>query len=99
MDNGLFNRAAALIPSDMPLLRDEKFQRDREEYTGRSWSRESIEKGRPEALVEIRGAFEFLENVLLADGRQWILGGGEGPTLADIEGRFDTPWWCEEREG
>jgi glutathione S-transferase len=86
IDNGLFNHAAALIPSDIPLLKDPKFQKDREDYTGRSWSKASVEKGRPEALVEIRNAFEFLEGTVLADGREWVLGGGEGPALADIEG-------------
>jgi len=88
IDNGLFNHAAALIPSDMPLLKDEKFRRDREDYTGRSWSRENIDKGRPEALVEIRGAFGFLEESVLGDGREWVLGNGEGLTLADIEGMW-----------
>ncbi len=42
---------------------------------------------RPEALVEIRGAFELLEMTLLADGRDWILK-TENPSLADIEGMF-----------
>jgi len=93
IDNGLFNYAAALIPSDMPLLKDEKFQKDREDYTGRSWSRESMERGRPEALVEVRGAFEFLEESILGDGREWVLGGGvKGPSLADIEAVWPFHW-------
>jgi hypothetical protein len=88
IDAGLFNRAAALIPSDMPLLNDPKFTKDREDYTGRSWSKENVERGRPEALVEVKAAFEFLEGVVLADGREWVLG-EEGPMLADIEGMLD----------
>ena len=40
---------------------------------------------RPEALTHIRDGFEFLENGLLADGREWILK-TEKPALADIEG-------------
>jgi hypothetical protein len=86
IDAGMFNRAAALIPSDMPLLKDPKFTKDREDYTGRSWSKENIERARPEALVEIHAAFEFFEGTVLADGREWVLGGREGPMLADIEG-------------
>ena len=87
IDSGIFVRAAALIPSDMPLLKDERFTRDREDYSGRSWKKEEVERGRPEALVEIRGAFEFLEHTLFRDGREWVFG-GEGPGLGDIEGVF-----------
>lgn len=70
----------------MPLLKDKKFRRDREDYTGTSWEPENVEKGRAEALVEVRNAFELLETTVFADGREWILG-GEGPGMADIEGR------------
>lgn len=86
MDGGLFSRASQLIPADMPLLKDNKFQKDREEYTGRSWSREGIERGRGEALVDMRGAFERVESLVLGDGREWVF--GEGPGLGDIEGLF-----------
>lgn len=83
--DGLFLRAAQLLPLDLPLLRDKKFTRDREDYTGKSWERENLEKGRPEALAAFKGAFEGLESGFLGDGRDWILG-SEGPTLADIQG-------------
>lgn len=86
IDNGLFMRAAQLIPSSMPLLKDPRFTKDREDYTGRSWSKDNVEKMRPEALVEVKGAFELLETTMLADGRDWILK-TEGPSLADIEGK------------
>ncbi len=88
--HGLFSKAAALLPSELPLLKDEKFRKDREDYTGTSWQPESVEKGRSEALVEIRNAFELLETTLLADGREWILK-TEGPSLGDIEGRLFSP--------
>ena len=86
VDGGVFARAAQLIPSSMPLLRDPKFTKDREEYTGRPWSKEAIDRSRPEALVEIRAAFDMLETLLLADGKEWIAE-TEGPGLADIEGK------------
>ncbi|KAH7350796.1 hypothetical protein BKA65DRAFT_499005 [Rhexocercosporidium sp. MPI-PUGE-AT-0058] len=89
--NGLFARAAALIPKEMPLLRDEKFRRDREDFTGTSWEPEAVERGRSEALVEIRNAFELLETTVLADGREWIAG-GEGPGMADIEAVWPFHW-------
>lgn len=91
VDNGLFARAAQLIPSNMPLLKDPIFTKDREDYTGRSWSKENVEKMRPEALVEVKSAFEFLETTLLADGREWILK-TSGPSLADIEAVWPFHW-------
>lgn len=85
IDGGIFVRAAQAIPTDMPLLNDPKFTKDREDYTGRSWDIKNIEAMRPEALTHIRDAFVFLETGLLADGRQWVLK-TEKPSLADIEG-------------
>ena len=93
MDGGLFVRASQLLPSSLPLLKDPKFTKDREDYTGRSWTKENMVRGRPEALVEIRRAFELLETTLLADGRDWILG-TEEPGLGDIEGEFNFLRFC-----
>ena len=86
IESGIFNRASQLIPADMPLLKDPVFQKDREDLSGRSWSKDSILKFRPEALSVIRNAFKLLETTLLADGRDWVLK-TEKPTLADIEGK------------
>lgn len=85
IDGGIFLRAAQMIPPGAPLLKDPKFTKDREDYTGRSWAREDIKAMRPEALTHIRDAFEFLESGLLADGRQWILK-TEKPSMSDING-------------
>lgn len=85
VDSGVFTRASQLIPPSMPLLKDPAFTADRADFSGRSWDMATVEKMRPEALVEIRLAFETLETTLLADGREWILK-TEGPRLADIEG-------------
>ena len=87
VETGLFGKAAALIPSNSPALNDPKFIKDREDMTGRSWSKANVDRGRPEALGDIKIAFEFLETTLLADGREWILK-SEKPTLADIKGLF-----------
>lgn len=74
-----------MIPTEMPLLRDPKFTKDREDFSGRSWDKEQIMAMRPEALAHMRSSFKFLETTLLADGRRWILK-TDKPTLADIEG-------------
>lgn len=87
IDGGVFNRAAQLIPSSMPLLKDPKFTKDREDYSGRSWDKDEIEAFRPEALAHIRSAFDLLETTLLADGRDWILK-TDRPSLGEIEGRY-----------
>lgn len=81
----MFPRAGQLLPLDIPLMRDPKFQRDRQQFNGRSWDSAQMAKNRPEAAAHIRDAFEFLETTLLADGRDWILK-TEKPSLADIEG-------------
>ena len=91
VESGVFVRASQLLPAEMPLLKDEKFQKDRQDLSGRSWAPEAIEAMRPEALAHIRSSFTFLETTLLADGREWILKTAK-PSLADIEGRpmFDA---------
>ena len=86
VEAGIFQRASQLIPADMPIMKDQRFLKDRENFTGRSWNKEDIAKNRPEALVHIRSAFGFLETTLLADGRKWILK-TDKPSLADIEGK------------
>jgi glutathione S-transferase len=85
VDGGIFTRAAQLIPTSLPLFKDPKFIKDRQQFSGGSWNKDEMEAIRPESLVEIKGAFTFLEESLLADGREWILN-TKSPSLADIEG-------------
>ena len=85
-DGGVFARAAELIPPDTPMTSDSKFIADRQDFTGRSWAKENMMRKRKEALAHIKLAFNLLETTLLADGRKWILGDTEEPTLADIKG-------------
>ncbi len=81
----VFPQASFLIPTI--LTQDPKFIKDREEYSGRSWQTEDIERLRPEAVVFIRGCLEFLEKTLLGDGREWILG-TEHLGLVDLKSMF-----------
>jgi glutathione S-transferase len=89
VDAGIFARAVALIPTDLPSMSDPKFRKDRDGFSGRpgGFTKERVERGRPEALVHIRDAFELLETTLLADGRKWIFK-TDKPSLGDIEGKF-----------
>jgi len=91
IEAGVFARASQLIPTSMPLLNDPKFTKDREEYSGRPWSKEQIAANRPEAVAAVRSGFKLLETTLLADGRKWVLK-TEKPTLADIEAIWTFDW-------
>lgn len=82
----VFKSAAACISTDLDLMKDPNFQKDREALWGRGWSKEEQDKLRPPALAEMRSNWDFLED-LLSDGRKWVLGGEEGPMLADIHGK------------
>ncbi|MCJ1364147.1 hypothetical protein MMC16_003256 [Acarospora aff. strigata] len=93
-DGGVFNRAAQLIPPDMPLLNDSKFTKDREELTGRSWAKADVVKLRPEALADMKDMFNFLETTLLRDSREWILK-TEKLSLADIEAIWPFHWLAD----
>lgn len=87
VDAGVFGRAAQLIPTSLPGMRDERFRKDREGFGMRGFGVEEMERMRPEAVVMVRSCFELLETTVLADGRAWVFG-GEGPGLGDIEGEF-----------
>lgn len=83
--DAVFARASQLIPPEMPLFKDPRFTKDREDFMGRSWEKADVIKGRPEALAHMRQFFELLESTILADGRQWVLK-TDTPSLADIHG-------------
>lgn len=89
-DAGPFARAAALIPPDMPVMKDPTFLKDRTALSGRSWSAAAQARGRPEAIAHVADVFDLLETTLLAKS-EWIAGGKE-PTLADVEAHFVIEW-------
>lgn len=89
--DSVFARASALIPLDLPVMKDAKFIADRAAFSGREWSQESVERNRPEALVYIREAFRLVEETILSDGRTWLLG-EKGPGLCDVEGVWVFHW-------
>ncbi|KAF2430790.1 hypothetical protein EJ08DRAFT_633215 [Tothia fuscella] len=93
VDAGIFGRAVQLIPTDLPNMRDPKFHKDREAFSGRigGWDKEKMEKARPEAVVHIRDAFELMESTLLADGRDWVFK-TEKPSMGDIEAVWPFHW-------
>lgn len=90
VDAGVFTRAAQLLPLTLPIMKDEKFLKDREGFMGRSWKRADIAAQQPEAMAHMRECFDVLETIL-ADGREWIAG-TKDLSLADIEGVWPFDW-------
>lgn len=90
-DSGVFPRAAELLPTNLPVLKDERWLKDRAELGMRKFSAADRDKARPENLAHLRDLFDLLENILLADGRQWVLR-TEEPSLADIEAVWIAHW-------
>jgi len=83
-DSGVFQTAASLIPSDTPLLQDPKWQEDRKNYFPHGdMSKESMDRAKPGAEVEMARTYKLLESIL-QDDRAWIANGNR-PSLADIE--------------
>jgi len=91
IDGGIFNYCFQALPTDLPLLQDPAYYKDRGDYIGFDVTKESLIRNRADAIAELRGAFDFLEKTLLADGREWALG-TDGPRLADIEAIWPFHW-------
>ena len=90
-DTGIFMRAAQLIPTNSPAIKSPAFLKDRSDLMGAPFTKEFLEKLRPDALVAIQAMFDFLENVLLKDGRTWALD-TSAPSLADVEAVWLVIW-------
>ncbi|KAK6217498.1 glutathione S-transferase [Colletotrichum tabaci] len=93
IDGGVFSNAINVLPTNLPMLQDPNrtWFKDREGYVGGKLSVETMQRGRPTAINEIRRTMELLETTLLADGRDWVLK-TEGPRLADIEAVWLPHW-------
>ena len=91
IDGGPFWRTAQLIPDNTPLTTDPEWLADRAEMSGRKWDAKVMAEGRPEALAHARMHFNLVEQALMGDGREWVLG-TEKPTLADIHGIWPFDW-------
>ncbi|CAJ2503241.1 Uu.00g106350.m01.CDS01 [Anthostomella pinea] len=100
VSGGLFFAAAQCIPAGM--ISDPAFIKDRAELSGvdmkrrgavSPFSSEAMRGQRPGALAVIREAVRFLEEGLLRDGREWVLGSArEGPSLVDLEAVWVLHW-------
>ncbi|OAX81550.1 hypothetical protein ACJ72_04104, partial [Emergomyces africanus] len=91
VDGGVFARACQLVPPAVILAAHPNFIRDREDASGLSFREEDLKKNRPDGMIHIKQAFEFLETTLLADGRDWLRK-TEKPSLADIHAIWPLDW-------
>lgn len=78
-----FSRAAGLVPVE--TAQDPTFNKDRQGFLFKTWSKEELDDARPDCLNYATNLFTLFESTILSDGRQWILG-DQGPKLIDIEG-------------
>ncbi|KAF8463852.1 hypothetical protein BDZ91DRAFT_698154 [Kalaharituber pfeilii] len=86
----VFPFAAKLLPTELPLMKEGEFLKDRLDY-GYSFDPDGLKKSRPEALANLRRFFHTVEHTFLAGNKQWILG-GDKPTLADIMAIWPLHW-------
>jgi glutathione S-transferase len=88
IDGFVFLRASQLFAASAaagPALRNARFRADREQLTGHRWDPSAASRIRPEAMADMRHAFDLLESTLLSDEREWLLR-TKTLSMADIEG-------------
>ena len=86
-DGGPFGRTASLIPPTADVMNDPEWIKDRTGMTGRPFNKDTLAAMRPDGLAHSRMYFDMAENMLMGDGRKYVLNTPE-PTLADIHGEF-----------
>lgn len=92
----MFREVAKNIPSHFPLLRDEKFQKDRAQLFPPSPVKTEGKLVRPEAITHMRHLFDVVE-ALFADERDWVAGTSQ-LSLADLEGLWPLDWFITDLE-
>jgi hypothetical protein len=93
IEGSLFREIVKNIPSHFPLLRDEKFQKDRAGFFQPSFKMD-VKLMRPEGIANMRHLFDVVE-ALFADGWDWV-GGTNQLTLADLEGIWPLDWFITD---
>ncbi|KAF8457529.1 hypothetical protein BGX38DRAFT_1265819 [Terfezia claveryi] len=76
-----------VVAGNLPLLKDEKFLKDR----GRYWATGAMSGTREEALASMRLLFHVVETIFLGGGKKWILS-GDKPTVADLMAIWPLDW-------
>ncbi|KAL4971549.1 hypothetical protein BDW66DRAFT_165075 [Aspergillus desertorum] len=94
LETRLFKSIVQVLLPKTPLMHNEAFMKDRVDMMGGGPGFDFanfVLATRPDAIIEVKRAVEFLETTLLADGRQWLTG-TEAPGLADVEMVWPFHW-------
>lgn len=93
IDSGLSRCFVQLIIYKTRGMMDPEFIKDRTEFmSGASFfPQEVLEATRADTIRRVKDGFEFLEQTLLSDGREWLLGTA-GPTVGDIQMVWPLLW-------
>lgn len=94
VDGGIFANTVKLMPfwRDDGFLKNKAFLDDRQKLMGgRRMTADTMQSARVAGLQHLRQAFDLLETMFLADGRQWILATQE-PSVADIDAVWPFEW-------
>ncbi|BFZ62964.1 hypothetical protein YB2330_004076 [Saitoella coloradoensis] len=87
----IFPIAPLTFPASFPIFKNKQFLKDREAFSGRSWQPEHLAKVRPGALAEFKAYVDIIENEVLADGRDWVLG-TEKCGMGDVQLSWVVDW-------
>ncbi|KAL2786273.1 hypothetical protein BJX66DRAFT_37331 [Aspergillus keveii] len=94
LDTSFFMNIVKVLLPTTPLISHEPFLKDRADMVGGGPNlnfADLIQATRPDAIVAVKNAIEFLETTLLADGREW-LAKTDAPGLGDIETAWALSW-------
>ncbi|KAL7919774.1 hypothetical protein ACQKWADRAFT_300396 [Trichoderma austrokoningii] len=93
IDSGLSRCIVQLVLHQTRGMMPPEFVKDRTELLSGAafFPPEALEAMRPDTIRRVKDGFEFLEQTLLADGREWLLGTA-APSVGDIEMAWPLLW-------
>ncbi|KAL2843006.1 hypothetical protein BJX68DRAFT_257564 [Aspergillus pseudodeflectus] len=94
LDTSFFMNIVKVLLPTTPLIRNEDFLKDRADMAGGGPSMnfaDVVQATRPDAIVAVKNAIEFLETTLLVDGREW-LAKTDAPGRGDVETAWALSW-------
>ena len=90
IDGGPFWRTSGCIPVSVPFVNDPVWMKDRFDGSGGAFTREALIENRSWCISQLRLFYSLIER-MLADGREWILGGSK-PSLAELHAGWVYDW-------
>lgn len=94
-DRNIFWSAVGVVMGQIGHMLPESFQKDRTEFSGRSFDPQRLKAALPAARDQLHANLVWAEQAL-ADGRSFLL--GAAPTLADVS-LYNPVWFVRARLG